>query len=170
MKIALVFNIFINVVYYLVYHGIIVYSINYGEISWTPLYWMYLRRHFYTTLAILTVYGIFMATAKRSKKLWLSLLVCVTIILTCGGFYNFKRKFDMKKACHRLQTDTFDNFYDGYTASNLNFKPEYMPSSFQRGAEYSNVKGVKCVLNSIDQTYCPHYYTNEREHWSVYKH
>jgi hypothetical protein len=140
-----------------------------SNVSVKPLYYMYLRRHLIVVsigLALYAIYWVSKKVQKRFKPYQVAGAVYFTLILLAKLKYNSS----MKRACYRLQTDTFDNYYDGYTGLNRQLLPKYLPQSFQRGQKYLNLEGVKCKINSMDQDRCYGYFFSEYEHWSVYEH
>jgi hypothetical protein len=139
----------------------------FGTETWAPLYLMFWRRHMIYLLLFFVPYGIYAACKKFQKKFKPCVLASIIYVILIVIFV-IRFKYSMNIACYRLQTDTFDNYYDGYTSVDDEFIPDFLPSSFERGYSKNNIDAVDCKLKSDQYTYCWNYYFNEFEHWAVY--
>ena len=97
----------------------------------------------------------------QNPKTVFKLIVLLYIIIQLMVFSS-----NMKRACKRMRTDTFDNYYDGFTDNGP--LPKFYPSQFKRGMEYVNYDDIACKLKADELILCFHYYIAEMEHDRVY--
>jgi hypothetical protein len=65
----------------------------------------------------------------RKFQPWILTLIAYSLIYKLI----WKSRPNMDFDCRRLQTDTFDNYFDGYTKIAKHLIPQYLPQTFKRG-------------------------------------
>jgi hypothetical protein len=160
-------NIFVSAGVYAFYNFLVVYFYFLSNETEKPLYRMYWHRHFSVLKIFIQAWAVYLllkhCQTKYDPKKASYIVYGLYLVYACVKLY-----FKMTRACHRMRTDTFDNYYDGYTKVDKNFLPDFLPSSFKRGEKYTNPHKVSCKIDADSYYFCLNYYLNGYEHWSVY--
>lgn len=128
-----------------------------------PMHLILYSRHGDILMVYFSIRVLYFITHHKKLKLKKPTRVFKIILAVIMTYMVLKFTFKMHTSCKRMRTDTFDNFYDGYTDNGET--PKFMPPNFEERSDKTiNLPEVSCVLNMNDYYLCFHYYINEMMH------